>query len=88
MPLARVDHGFNGKCHARFQYHSSALAPIVEYLWLFVEYSSDAMAAVFAYYRIVVFLRMSLDDGTDIAQGGSGFYNIDGPVQALLGYFD
>ena len=58
---------------------------IVQYLWVFVEFMSDAMAAEFPYYRITIVFCMFLDGRANIAEIAARLDLIDADPHALKG---
>src|ERR1700732_4026397 len=72
VTLARVHHRLDGEGHTRLQLEPGTGLAVVQHLRVFVIHTPDAMAAVLAHHRVVVFLDEALDGVTDVAQVGTG----------------
>ena len=87
MSGASIDHWFYGKSHALLDDQACFWGSIMKYLGLFVEYSANAMAAIFSHYRIMIGLCVLLNDIADVTEGGPGADNVYCLIKAFLGYF-
>ena len=48
VPLANINHGFDSKYHAGFQYDPSASFSVVKYLWFFMKIQANAVSTIFS----------------------------------------
>lgn len=83
----RIDHRFDGENHSREQCQSGSGVTIVQDLGLLVEFDAYAMAAVFSYDAIAMFLRMFLNGGADIPEPVSWFDLMDAVPHAFMADF-
>lgn len=87
MAFANVDHGLNGKDHARFQRQAGAGCAVMQYLGVFVKPPAYAVAAIFAYHRATVGFGMNLNGMADIAELDAGLDQLYTGDQALMSDF-
>src|SRR3982074_751272 len=72
MMAACVEHWFDGKDHARFQYDASTGAAVVQHLRRIMEYLADAMTAKITHRRKALRPRYRLNCRTNVAKGCAG----------------
>src|ERR1700731_621525 len=77
VALARVHHRLDGEGHTRLELEPGAGLAVVQHLRVFVIHTPDAVAAVLAHHRVVVFLDEALDGVTDVAQVRTRTYRLD-----------
>ena len=84
---AGVDHGFDGKDHASFQFHASAGFAVVQHLRVLVEFLAHAVPTIFAYNGKTLFFSVLLNGMAHITQGGAGFDLINTQPHAFISGF-
>ena len=85
MPVAHVDHGFDGEDHTRDEQHAGAFTSEVEHFRLFVERKPHAMSAEVAHDREAVFLGMPLYGVADVADKTERLGGAHAYFEALFG---
>src|SRR5260370_11978016 len=63
-----IDHWLNGADHAGPQFHSGTRMPIMGYLWILVQGTTDAVANILAHRRKSLRLSIGLNCRTDITK--------------------
>src|SRR5262245_55937739 len=86
VSLARVHHRLDRENHAGDEFLPGPWFAVVQDLWILMEDPADAMAAVFAYHRVVLSFDERLDGVTDVAQPGPGPHLPDTDPHGLTGY--
>ena len=85
---ACVEHGFDGKGHAFFQFKSRARLAVMHHLRVFVKHQANAVAAVFANHRVAGGLGERLDGVTDVTQAYAGGDLLDALDHRLMAGLD
>ncbi|AEW72217.1 hypothetical protein EcWSU1_00777 [Enterobacter ludwigii] len=85
--ITGIDHRLDGEGHAFLQYHAAVIRIIVQNLWLFVEDTANAVAAVFTHNGETFRFNEFLDSGPNGAQANAGFNHFQRQVEAFLRHF-
>ena len=84
LPCAHVNHGFDGKHHARNEQHALSSTSKVRYLWLFMELQTHSMPAQVANHTVMVLIRVLRNGVSDVANKAIGLGCLCTNLQTFL----